>query len=89
MQPLRKKEYSHSYQSGQLKRECTFNLNIKAYYNPKLGPKTNIADRQETKQVKACEGIMCGERVDRYKFMCNFLIGNIHSYKPDNKSKLL
>jgi hypothetical protein len=49
----RKKEYSRSYQSGQLKKECTFNLNIIANYNPKLGPKTNIADRQETKQVKA------------------------------------
>ncbi len=48
-----KKEYSHSYQSGQLKRECTFNLNIKVYYNPKLGSKTNIANRQETKQMKA------------------------------------
>ena len=49
----RKKEYSHSFQSGQLKRECTFNLNIKAYYNPKSVPKTNIANGKETKQVIA------------------------------------
>ncbi len=78
-----KKEYSRSYQSGQLKRECTFKFNIKAYYNPKLGPKTNIADRQETKQVKTCKGIMCGERVDGYKFMCNFLIRNTPGCDPD------
>ena len=48
-----KKEYSRSYQSEQLKRECTFNLNIKAYYNPKSVPKTNKANGQETKQVIA------------------------------------
>jgi hypothetical protein len=66
-----------------LKRECTFNLNIKAYYNPKLGPKTDIADRQETKQVKACEGIMCEERVDGYKFMCSFLIRNTPGHDSD------
>ena len=48
-----KKEYSRSYQSEQLKRECTFNLNIKAYYNPKSVPKTNKANGQKTKQVIA------------------------------------
>ena len=52
----RKQEYTRSYESGQLRVECTFNLNIKALYNPKLEPKTILTDGSdgpETKQVKA------------------------------------
>ncbi len=51
-----KQEYTRSYESGQLRVECTFNLNIKALYNPKLEPKTILtagSDGPETKQVKA------------------------------------
>jgi hypothetical protein len=39
-----KQEYAQSYESGPLHCKCTFNLNIKAFYNPKLEPKTIITD---------------------------------------------
>jgi hypothetical protein len=51
-----KQEYAQSYESGPLLVECTFNLNIKAFYNPKSKPKTIITNGPnglETKQVKA------------------------------------
>ncbi len=51
-----KQEYARSYESGPLCCKCTFNFNIKAFYNPKSEPKTIITDGPdgpETNQVNA------------------------------------
>jgi hypothetical protein len=47
-----KQEYDRSYEPGPLRVECTFNLNIKAFYNPKLEPKTIITDGSNGPETK-------------------------------------
>jgi hypothetical protein len=56
---------------------------LKREINKWLWPCMSIVMYDEHKiMCLGCEGIMCGERVDGYKFMCNFLIRNTPGCDP-------
>jgi hypothetical protein len=50
-----KQEYAQSYESRPLRCKCTFNLNIKAFYNPKIGTKNNYNQWAQWTRNKAGE----------------------------------
>ncbi len=57
---------------------------MKRDINKWLWPYMSIVMHNEHKiMCVGCEGIMCGERVDGYKFMCNFLIKNTPGRHPE------
>jgi hypothetical protein len=56
---------------------------MKREINKWLWPYMSIAMYNEHKiMCLGCEGIMCGERFDGYKFMCNFPIRNTPGHHP-------